>query len=54
VVQVEFWLIILPEAQVPLYTVPERSPAWSILNHDRLLALTPVQLEPGHLARYVS
>lgn len=54
VVQEELSAIILPAPQSPLPTVPEISPDSSILNHLRVLAFTPVQLEPGHSARYVS
>ena len=51
VVQDEFWAIIWPAAHVPEYTVPERRPASSILNHLSVAEFTPVQVVPGHCAR---
>ena len=48
VVQDELSAIILPSAQEPLKTVPERRPASSILNHWSVFEFTPVQVEPGH------
>jgi len=47
VIQDEFWSIIFPLPQYPLKTVPLISPDWSILNHLRVLAFTPVQVVPG-------
>lgn len=53
VVHVELSSIILPSPQYPANTVPEMRPDSSILNQFKVSELTPVQVVPPQLARYL-